>query len=96
MPAVFAVIFFVFEDILLALVTFRVLGRVSHFSLGVKALCTAASCLATIGRCILTQYICERGPYLRIKSHRQHVCHVSDPKICFLDLYEQAVVVRNS
>ena len=52
-PAVFAVIFFVFEDVLLALVTFRVLRRVSRFSLGVKALCTAASCLATIGRCIL-------------------------------------------
>lgn len=48
-----AVIFFVFEDILLILVTFRALGRVSRFSLTAKTLCTAVSCLATIGRRIL-------------------------------------------
>ena len=38
---------------MMILVTYRALGRVSHFSITAKALCATVGCLATIGRCIL-------------------------------------------
>ena len=48
-----AVIFFVFQDVVMALLLKRAVGKVSQFSLAAKVLCTVVGCLATVGRCIL-------------------------------------------
>ena len=52
-PTACAVISILSEDIIMILVTYQALGRVSHFSITAKALCATVGCLATVGRCIL-------------------------------------------